>query len=90
VVRRFTVQMTGTWQGNQGTLDERFTYSDGKTERRVWRSPTKARGRYTGRADDVVGVAEGQAAGNALNWRYTLRCRWTARSTRCSSTTGCT
>jgi hypothetical protein len=37
VVRRFTVQMTGTWQGNQGTLDERFTYSDGKTERRVWR-----------------------------------------------------
>jgi hypothetical protein len=29
-------------------------------------------GRYTGRADDVVGVAQGQAAGNALNWRYTL------------------
>ena len=30
-------------------------------------------GRYTGTADDVVGVAQGQAAGNALNWRYTLR-----------------
>jgi hypothetical protein len=29
--------MTGTWQGNEGTLDERFTYSDGTTERRVWR-----------------------------------------------------
>ena len=28
--------------------------------------------RYSGRADDVVGVAQGQAAGNALNWRYTL------------------
>ncbi|MEN9628632.1 MAG: hypothetical protein RJA10_1859, partial [Pseudomonadota bacterium] len=27
VVRRFTVQMTGTWVGNQGVLDERFTYS---------------------------------------------------------------
>ncbi len=72
VVRRFTVQMTGTWQGRQGTLDERFTYSDGKTERRVWRLTDEGDGRWTGRADDVVGVAEGRAAGNALNWRYTL------------------
>jgi 5-hydroxyisourate hydrolase-like protein (transthyretin family) len=73
VARRFTVQMTGTWQGNQGTLDERFTYSDGKTERRVWRLTDLGGGRYTGRADDVVGEAQGQAAGNALNWTYTLR-----------------
>jgi hypothetical protein len=73
VARRFTVQMTGTWQGNQGTLDERFLYSDGKTERRVWRLTDHGHGRYTGRADDVVGEAEGRAAGNALNWRYTLR-----------------
>lgn len=72
VVRRFTVQMTGTWQGDDGTLDERFTYSDGKTERRVWRLKALGDGRYSGRADDVVGEAVGQAAGNALNWRYTL------------------
>ena len=72
VVRRFTVQMTGTWQGTEGTLDERFTYSDGQTERRVWRLRDEGNGRWTGRADDVVGVAVGQAAGNALNWRYTL------------------
>jgi Protein of unknown function (DUF3833) len=72
VVRRFVVQMTCNWQGNQGTLDERFTYSDGKTERRVWRLTDEGNGRYVGRADDVVGVATGQAAGNALNWRYTL------------------
>lgn len=73
VVRRFTVQMTGTWTGNQGVLDERFTYSDGKTERRVWRLTDDGGGRYSGRADDVVGTATGVAAGNALNWRYTLR-----------------
>jgi hypothetical protein len=72
VVRRFVVDMTGTWTGNQGVLDERFTYSDGKTERRVWRLTDEGGGRYGGRADDVVGVANGQAAGNALNWRYTL------------------
>jgi len=73
VQRRFSVEMTGRWQGNQGTLDERFTYSDGKTERRIWRLTDHGGGRYTGRADDVVGEANGQAAGNALNWRYTLK-----------------
>jgi hypothetical protein len=73
VVRRFTVAMTGTWVGNSGTLDERFTYSDGKTERRVWRLTDQGGGRYLGRADDVLGEAVGTAAGNALNWRYTLK-----------------
>jgi hypothetical protein len=73
VQRRFVVRMTASWQGNQGTLDERFTYSDGKTERRVWRLTDHGGGRYIGRADDVVGEAEGSAAGNALNWRYTLK-----------------
>jgi hypothetical protein len=72
VARRFVVKMTGRWEGREGTLDERFTYSDGSTERRVWRLTDLGNGRYEGRADDVVGVAEGVAAGNALNWRYTL------------------
>jgi hypothetical protein len=72
VARRFTVRMTGSWNGKQGTLDERFSYSDGKTERRVWRLTDEGDGRWTGRADDVVGVAEGRSAGNALNWKYTL------------------
>ena len=72
VVRRFVVQLSGRWSGRQGTLDERFTYSDGKTERRVWRLTDEGGGRWSGRADDVVGTAVGVAAGNALNWRYTL------------------
>jgi hypothetical protein len=72
VARRFVVQMTGTWTGNQGVLDERFIYSDGKTERRVWRLTDLGGGRWEGRADDVVGVATGVSSGNALNWRYTL------------------
>jgi hypothetical protein len=73
VVRRFTVDMQGTWNGDQGVLDEHFTYSDGKKDRRVWRLTRHPDGRYTGTADDVVGTAEGRAVGNALNWSYTLR-----------------
>ena len=73
VARRFTVVMDCHWEGNQGVLDEGFTYSDGSTERRIWRLTKHADGRYTGRADDVVGEAQGQTSGNAFRWNYTLR-----------------
>jgi hypothetical protein len=73
VVRRFTVLMTCRWSGDDGVLDEAFTYSDGKQERRVWRLKKLPGGRYTGTADDVVGTARGRAAGNAFQWAYTLR-----------------
>lgn len=73
VVRRFTVVMDCHWEGNQGVLDEAFTYSDGTTQRRIWRLTKHEEGRYTGRADDVVGEAQGQTAGNAFRWNYTLR-----------------
>lgn len=73
VVRRFTVEMDCSWQGDEGVLDEAFTYSDGKTERRIWRLKKWPGGRYTGTAGDVVGTAEGLAAGNAFQWGYTLK-----------------
>jgi Protein of unknown function (DUF3833) len=72
VQRRFTVQLVGRWDGSQGVLEEDFRYADGKTDRRVWHLTDHGGGRYSGRADDVVGIAVGEAAGNALNWRYTL------------------
>jgi hypothetical protein len=72
VVKRFTVVMECRWQGDDGVLDEDFTYSDGTKQRRIWRLKKLADGRYTGRADDVVGEATGQERGNAFNWTYTL------------------
>ena len=71
VIRRMTVDMKCTWVGDTGTLDEDFTYSDGKKERRVW-TIKKQGDRYIGTAADVVGEALGVAAGNALNWKYVL------------------
>jgi len=80
VLQRFTVLITGSWQGDTGTLDERFSYADGRQESRVWTIQRQADGRYTGRAADVLGEAMGQAAGNALNWRYTLKLPVNGRS----------
>lgn len=72
VVKRFTVVMRCNWQGDEGVLDEDFTYSDGTTQKRIWRLKKLPDGRYTGTADDVVGTAQGQARGNTFYWTYTL------------------
>lgn len=72
VVKRFHVKMVGTWSNNVGQLEEDFTYTDGTTQRRVWTITRQDEHHYTGTAGDVVGIAQGEAFGNALNWRYTL------------------
>ena len=72
VTKRMYVEMTCTWVGEVGTLDERFTYSDGSTQRRVWTLTRLDAHRYTGKADDVVGEASGEARGNALRWKYVM------------------
>ena len=73
VVKRFTVAVDGKWTGNQGVLDEQFSYSDGSTDSRVWHLTQHPDGRVTGTAADVVGEAVGQMAGNSFHWQYTLR-----------------
>lgn len=72
VVRRFTVLMQCQWNGDEGVLDEDFTYSDGTTEKRIWRLKHLGDGRYSGTAGDVVGTAFGETRGNAFRWGYTL------------------
>lgn len=69
--REFTVDIVGRREGADGfVMEEDFVYSDGETERRVWRLVRKAPGVYEGHADGVIGVAQGRSAGNAFNFRY--------------------
>lgn len=73
VTRRFSVDLIGRWNGNEGVLEEDFYYADGETQRRVWYLTKLNDGRYSGRADDVIGTALGSVEGFALNWHYTLQ-----------------
>ena len=68
--RQFRVDIDGTWDGETLTLVEDFVYDDGETEQRIWRIKKTGEHGYEGRADGVIGVAEGLAYGNALNWKY--------------------
>ena len=71
VLRRMVVELDCKWNGSEGVLNESFQWSDGKTEKRVWKI-RKDGDRYLGTAGDVVGEAKGEAAGNALRWNYVL------------------
>lgn len=71
--RRFTADINGRWQGNQGELEEHFVYDDGEKQQRVWQLRMEDDHHFTGTAHDIVGTATGQQYGNTVNMRYVLR-----------------
>ena len=72
VTRRFSVQMLGSWSNNQGKLAEWFVFDDGEKTTRTWLINKQSDGSYTGRAEDIVGLALGESNGLALHWDYQL------------------
>lgn len=72
ITRRFKVDITATWQGNKGTLDEDFVYNDGETQFRRWHIEKLNSQQYQGKADDIIGTATGIRSGAVINWEYTM------------------
>jgi len=72
VLRRFEIQMIGTWNDNAGTLEEHFIYDDGQTQDRLWHIKKISENLYEGHAADIVGTAIGETLGNAAKWKYTM------------------
>lgn len=72
VSRRFTVDISGVWDGETLTLTEDFVYEDASTEQRVWTLTKTGPDSWTGTAPGVIGIAEGEERGDTFNWRYTI------------------
>lgn len=70
--RQFVVDIEGTWDGKELTLDEDFLFSDGETDRRIWKIVKQDDHRYEGRSEDILGTAQGESRGNAFNWTYVI------------------
>ncbi|MEL6258613.1 MAG: DUF3833 domain-containing protein [Pseudomonadota bacterium] len=68
--REFKVDINGTVDNDVLTLVEDFDYADGAKEQRIWVIDILGDGKYRGTAGDVPGIAEGEAVGNAFNWKY--------------------
>jgi hypothetical protein len=73
LLRQFVVDIEGTIDENGNlVLDEDFFWSDGEETKRIWTIAKTGTTTYSGTADDVVGEATGESAGNALNWGYVV------------------
>ena len=72
VIQRFSVDMNGSWDGNEGILHEVFKFSDGKIQERTWYLEDLGNGESKGTASDVIGTAYGKQNGFAFNWKYSL------------------
>lgn len=72
VTRRFDVDLVGSWDGDEGTLDEVFNYYDGEVQNRIWKLKKIDNKNYTGSASDIVGQATGKVSGNAMQWAYQM------------------
>jgi len=68
--RRFDVAITATTSADGFVLDEDFLYDDGEVEHRQWVITRLEDGHYQGKADGVIGVANGRVEGNTLTWQY--------------------
>ena len=71
--RQFVVDIKGEVnKDGELVMTEDFVWNDGEISQRIWRIRKQDAHRYSGRAADVVGEAQGVAYGNALNWQYDL------------------
>jgi len=75
IVRSFKGDLLGSWDANGvGTLDEKFVYSDGEKQTRVWTlTPTDDPKKFMGTAGDIIGEAPMVVNGNTVMIDYTMR-----------------
>jgi len=72
IIRQFSADLNGKWDGKNLILDEIFNWSDGEVQKRQWKIKKIDEHNYEGKAEDVVGVARGYSYGPAFKFEYIL------------------
>ncbi|WP_226780198.1 DUF3833 domain-containing protein [Oceaniglobus trochenteri] len=73
ITSRFTADMTGSWDGAKGTLDQVFRYDNGERQERAWHLALDDEGRFRADAEDVIGTGRGAQSGPTVQLKYTIR-----------------
>ena len=72
IIRQFTADLNGQWDGKQLILNEKFNWSDGEIQTRQWKINKIDEHNQEGTAGDVVGKAKGYSYGPAFKFEYVL------------------
>ena len=73
VSSRFVGRFHASWQGNIGTLTERFEYDSGTVQEREWQLTLSDDGAIHADAADLVGSGSGRQFGSAVHLNYKIR-----------------
>lgn len=71
--RRFEGDLFGDREGNALVLMQRIRFADGSTQQRRWRLWRVGPHEFHATAPGVIGIARGEAYGNAFRWDYVLQ-----------------
>lgn len=73
VASRFVADFHATWDGNVGTMVEKFHYDSGLVQDRCWTLTLSNDGTIKAEAPDVVGAGMGRQEGNAVLLNYRIK-----------------
>jgi len=73
VSSRFVADFDASWNGNVGTMKEKFHYDSGQVQHRVWTLTLGNDGKIKAEAPDVVGTGTGAQKGSAVLLNYRIK-----------------
>lgn len=68
----FTTETWGRMEGGTLRMEQDLAFAGGKRQHRSWRLRRLDAHRYEATANDVIGVARGEASGNVFRWSFDL------------------
>ena len=73
VSSRFVADFEASWNGNVGTMVEKFYYDSGLVQDRVWTLTLGNDGSIKAEAPDVIGTGSGRQEGSAVMLNYRIK-----------------
>ncbi len=73
IKREFTVKIEGRWEEETFILDERFQFSDGHEDRRIWRLRYHKDGQFVAECPETIAPGIGRSVENGCTLSYRFR-----------------
>lgn len=72
VKRDFRIDITGVWESNTLSLQEKFVYSDGERDEKTWQFTKVADGDYVANREDLLRPVKATIQNSTLRYSYSL------------------